>query len=215
MSAPAETDAPAVAAEGVHRSFGRREVLAGVDLRVLRGERVALCGPNGSGKSTLLRCILGAVMPSRGRVLVDGWAAGSIEARSRVGVTLSQDRSFYLRLTGWQNLLFFARLRHGSPRAARAEVERLVDELEIGDIAAKRVSRCSTGMIQQLGLARALLGAPSVLLLDEPTRSLDAGATNRLWAALERRSGVSVVIATHRAEDIEHCDRRYELAAQA
>jgi ABC-type multidrug transport system ATPase subunit len=198
---------------GLRRSYGKREVLAGIDLSVAAGERVALLGPNGSGKSTLLRCILGAVVPSSGSVLVDGLPAGSVEARGRIGATLSQDRSFYLRLSGRDNLLFFARLRTPTLRAAKAEVARIVDELEIGPIAAQRLSRCSTGMIQQLGVARALLGEPRVLLLDEPTRSLDAGAAARLWAALDRRREVAVVIATHREEDTTHCDRIHELAA--
>jgi ABC-type multidrug transport system ATPase subunit len=198
---------------GLRRSYGKREVLAGVDLSVAAGERVALLGPNGSGKSTLLRCILGAVDPSSGSVLVGGLPAGSVEARRLIGATLSQDRSFYLRLSGRDNLLFFARLRTPTLRAAKAEVARVVDELEIGAIAAQRLSRCSTGMIQQLGFARALLGEPPALLLDEPTRSLDAGAAARLWAALDRRPEVAVVIATHREEDTTHCDRVHELAA--
>lgn len=202
-----------IAIEGVHRSFGRREVLTGVDLAVQPGERVALRGPNGSGKSTLLRCVLGAVEPSAGTVTVGGFRAGSVEARELIGATLSQDRSFYLRLTGLKNLLFFARLRRPTLAEARADVDRVVEELELGEIAAKRVSRCSTGMVQQLGFARALLGEPSVLLLDEPTRSLDEGASKRLWAALERRPRVAVLIATHRHEDTDRCGRVHELAA--
>jgi ABC-2 type transport system ATP-binding protein len=198
---------------GLRRSYGKREVLAGIDLSVAAGERVALRGPNGSGKSTLLRCILGAIVPSSGTVLVGGLPAGSVEARHLIGATLSQDRSFYLRLSGRDNLLFFARLRTPTLRAAKAEVARVVDELEIGAIAAQRLSRCSTGMIQQLGFARALLGEPPALLLDEPTRSLDAGAAARLWAALDRRPEVAVVIATHRDEDTTHCHRIHELAA--
>jgi ABC-type multidrug transport system ATPase subunit len=197
---------------GLRRTFGDREVLNGVDLVVGPGERVALCGPNGSGKSTLLRCMLGVVDPTGGTVRIDGHVAGTAEARSRIGATLSQDRSFYLRLSGRDNLLFFARLRAASVRAARQDVARVVEELELSEIAAQRVARCSTGMIQQLGFARALLGAPSVVLLDEPTRSLDAAATARLWAALDRRPDVAVVIATHRDEDTAHCHRRHELA---
>jgi ABC-type multidrug transport system ATPase subunit len=196
----------------LRRSFGSREVLAGVDLSIAAGERVALLGANGSGKSTLLRCILGAVEPTSGTVLVGGEPAGSAAARLLIGATLSQDRSFYLRLSGRDNLLFFARLRTGTLRAAKAEVARVVEELEIEEIAARRLSRCSTGMVQQLGFARALLGAPRAVLLDEPTRSLDAGAAGRLWAALDRRPEVAVVIATHRDEDTTHCERVHELA---
>jgi ABC-type multidrug transport system ATPase subunit len=203
---------PAVDIAGVRRSFGGREILGGVSLQVAGGERVALRGANGSGKSTLLRCVLGSVVPSAGRVLVAGEPAGSPEARRLLGATLSQDRSFYLRLSGRDNLVFFARLRWPSVREARAQVDRLVEELEIADIVAKRMARCSTGMIQQVGLARALLGEPRVLLLDEPTRSLDEAAAERLWAALERRPDAAVLIATHREEDARRCDRVHALA---
>jgi ABC-type multidrug transport system ATPase subunit len=200
---------------GLRRSFQKREVLAGVDVTVAAGERVALRGPNGSGKSTLLRCILGAIEPNEGDVLVGGHRAGTVEARRLIGATLSQDRSFYLRLSGRDNLLFFARVRGVSLRAARVAVNAVVEELEVEEIARKRLSRCSTGMIQQLGFARSLLGDPPVLLLDEPTRSLDADAAERLWAALARRPAAAVVIATHREEDVTRCTRIHELSAPA
>ena len=134
-----------------------------------------------------------------------------MSARRRVGTSLSQERSFYLRLTGRENLMFFSRLRHERERQARRNVEAIIEELELEEIAAERVNRCSTGMVQQLSFARALLGDPSLLLLDEPTRSLDAAATARLWAALERRQRIAVLIATHRPDDLERCPTRLDL----
>ncbi len=147
-----------------------------LDLDVAAGERVALRGPNGSGKTTVIRCISGALVPTAGEIRVDGHDAGSWAANKLVGASLSQERSFYLRLSGRENLLFFAQLRHKTRARANQQVEAIVEELEIAHIAAKRLDRCSTGMLQQMALARALLGAPSVLVLDEPTRSLDEGA---------------------------------------
>jgi ABC-type multidrug transport system ATPase subunit len=190
---------------GVDRRFGEREVLRDVHVRLRAGERLAVTGPNGSGKTTLLRCISGTLTPSAGQVEVCGHRAGSLAARRRVGVSLSQERSFYLRLSGRNNLLFFARLRYRSERRARRAVEALIEELELAAIAAERVDRCSTGMVQQLALARALLGNPALLVLDEPTRSLDPEAADRMWSGLERRPETAVLIATHRAEDVDRC----------
>jgi ABC-type multidrug transport system ATPase subunit len=198
---------------GLDRRFGQREVLRDLHVRIGQGERLAVTGPNGSGKTTLLRCVSGTLMPSGGRVEVCGHVAGSVAARRRVGVSLSQERSFYLRLSGRNNLLFFARLRHRGEREARTATEALIDELELGTIAAERVDRCSTGMVQQLALARALLGSPALLVLDEPTRSLDPEAVERLWGAVDRRPGIALLIATHRSDDVDRCTERLDLGS--
>lgn len=197
--------------DGLTRRFGDRDVIHSLNLELREGERVAVCGPNGSGKTTVLRCIAGSVSPTRGRISIFGHPAGSREARRIVGVSLSQDRSFYLRLSGRENLLFAAGVR-GVPRPqARGRVAALEEELELTEILAQRVDRCSTGMIQQLAFARALVGMPSVLLLDEPTRSLDEQAYSRLWRAIDARPHVTVLVATHRQDDVVHCHRRLEL----
>lgn len=198
---------------GLSRSFGRQEIVRDLDLTVARGERVALRGPNGAGKTTILRCITGALVPTAGDVRIGGHAAGSQDARRLVGASLSQERSFYLRLTGSENLLFFAQLRHRRSADALAQVRALEEELEIEQIAAKRMDSCSTGMLQQVALARALLGNPQLFVLDEPTRSLDEGAKKRLWAAFDRRPDTAVVIATHLADDLDHCGRHVDLRA--
>jgi ABC-type multidrug transport system ATPase subunit len=202
---------PALVIDGLARRFGAREVVRSVTLEVPAGRRVALRGPNGSGKTTVLRCVAGTLAPSAGHVRVLGHEAGSIEARRLVGASFAQERSFYLRLTGRDNLLFYARLRSSSERAAQANVGALADELQIADFLSHRANGYSTGMIQQLGFARALLGSPSLLLLDEPTRSLDEDAVMRLWAALDRRPQTAVLIATHRRDDVERCDDELRL----
>jgi ABC-type multidrug transport system ATPase subunit len=181
-----------------------------LDLELHEGDRVALWGPNGSGKTTILRCAAGTLSPTAGEVRIRGWSAGSRRANELTGISLSQERSFHLRLTGHQNLLFFARLRFGW-RDAERRVREIEEELEVREIAMMRANACSSGMLQQLGLARALLGDPALVLLDEPTRSLDQAAIDRMWSALERRTSVAVVIATHLREDVERCGRRIDL----
>ena len=197
--------------EGLGRRFGRREVIRDLNLRLEQGERLALCGPNGSGKTTILRCIAGTVTPTAGRVAVFGQPAGSQKARHLVGVSLSQERSFYLRLSGRENLLFAAGARGISRVEALRRVAALEDELDLHAILAARVDRCSTGMVQQLAFARALIGDPAIALLDEPTRSLDTKAHDRLWAAIEDRDQLTLLIATHRDDDVGRCHRRIDL----
>jgi ABC-2 type transport system ATP-binding protein len=196
--------------ERLARSYGNHEVVRDLSLRVDPGERVAFWGPNGSGKTTALRCIAGTLTPTRGRITILDHEAGQLEARRLIGTSLSQERSFYLRLTGHANLVFFARLRTSSRRGAEAAVRALEEELELEDILAERVDRCSSGMVQQLAFARALLGEPPLILLDEPTRSLDRSARERIWAALESRSRSAVAIATHLDEDVERCGKRVD-----
>jgi ABC-type multidrug transport system ATPase subunit len=198
--------------EALCRRFGKLEVVRELDLTLDIGARVALSGPNGSGKTTILRCIAGTLSPTAGRIRIGGHAPGTPEAQRLIGVSLSQERSFYLRLSGRENLLFFARLRGYGHREAARRVARLSDELELEKILTQRVDRCSTGMVQQLAFARALVGDPALLLLDEPTRSLDRDAFGRLWAAVDRRPGITLLIATHNEEDLERCADRIALS---
>jgi ABC-type multidrug transport system ATPase subunit len=199
-------------AAAVTKSFDGRHVLGPLDLRLDAGERLALTGPNGAGKSTLLRCIAGTLAPCSGAITVAGHPAGTQAAKREIGATFAQERAFYLRLSGKENLLTFAMLRLPTARA-RAAVELVLGELELHDIAARRIDRCSSGMVQQVAIARALLGGPSLMLLDEPTRSLDDAAVERLWTALDRRPDMTLIVATHRREDVERCERHIALGA--
>jgi ABC-2 type transport system ATP-binding protein len=192
---------------GLARTFGSRTVLSDIDIHLGAGERLGLSGPNGSGKTTLLRCIAGSLFPTAGTIEIAGHPSGTIPARGAIGITVAHERAFYQRLSGRLNLLFFASLR-GRPRTS---TEAVIEELGI-DFADVRVDRCSSGMVQQLALARALLGDPRLLLLDEPTRSLDGPATDRLWAALSRRPSVGIVVASHRTDDLDRCNQRIDLS---
>jgi ABC-type multidrug transport system ATPase subunit len=204
---------PALATRGLTRRFGDVVALPPVDLELQRGDRLALRGPNGSGKTTLLRCLTGTLIPSGGEAWIGPHPAGTLAARELLGASLAVERSFYLRLTGRANLLLFARLRRLSARVGRAQVEALIDELELAEIAARRLDACSTGMVQQVAFARSLLGDPQLLLLDEPTRSLDRDAIDRLWGALDRRPELAVIVASHRPDDASNCGRALELGS--
>ena len=199
---------PILDVTGLNRGFGSRTVLRDVDVRLGPGDRVGVSGPNGSGKTTLLRCIAGSLTPSSGMIEVAGHPAGSLPARAAIGVTVAHEKAFYQRLSGRRNLIFYASLRGDAPRA---RAESVIEELEL-DFASERVDRYSSGMVQQLSIARALLGDPQLLLLDEPTRSLDAAAVERLWAAISRRRSTAVVIASHQEDDLDRCGQRVDLS---
>ncbi|HSP36895.1 MAG TPA: ATP-binding cassette domain-containing protein [Frankiaceae bacterium] len=192
------------------RHFGKQPVFSGLDLDLAAGEHLFLGGPNGSGKTTLLRCLAGTLALTSGSGTVAGWPIGSRAARARVGVCLNPEQALYPRLSGHDNLTCAARLRLPS-----AQVDEAVDaaqrELAITHFAGTRVQGYSSGMRARVSMARALLGEPELLLLDEPTRSLDAEGCDRLWAAIERRS-VACVIASHSGADREHCERMLDIS---
>ena len=175
---------PILQIDALNHRFGQHAVLTDFDLEAAAGEKIAIRGPNGSGKTTLLRCIAGTIIATAGNIRVAGHEAGSLDARRITGVSLSQERSFYLRLSGRENLLLFARLNGLGKGAAAERVDEIADELELSEIVDQRADRCSSGQLQQLAFARALVGNPELVLLDEPTRSLDVEARARLWTAL-------------------------------
>ena len=197
---------PVVELASVSRSFGLRPALADVSLTVCAGDVHALLGPNGAGKTTLLRILAGLIVPTEGSVGVLG-RDGTCENRAlreRIGLVPSGDRSFYLRLSGLENLAFFGRL-HGLRR--RRAVARALEALEVvglGEAARVRVGEYSHGMQKRLSVARALLTEPAVLLVDEATHDLDPEGAERirnLIAALAAR-GTAVLWATQRVDEI-------------
>jgi ABC-2 type transport system ATP-binding protein len=189
-------------ARGVSRRFGRDLALAPTDLVVGGGEVVALVGPNGAGKSTLLALLAGALEPSEGAVdraedVRIGWAP--------------QRPAFYGRLTPRENLELFARLEDEADPDAAAT--RLLRAFELPD-SGRAAGALSVGNRQRLNLAIALLGSPRVLLLDEPTASLDPAQRQRLWERVEavREEGGAIVFATQNLEEVAgHADRVVKL----
>ena len=211
---PAGDADPAIEVRGLTRRFGARTILDRIDLRVAVGERTGIWGSNGSGKTTLLRCLAGTLAPSAGHAMVLGHPPGSPGARRALGVCLGQERAFYGRLSGRENLLFAARLRMG-PRSAALAVDTICEELALGSFAERPVERCSSGMRARLAVGRALLGRPELILLDEPTRSLDDPASQLVWAALDRRPGLTVVLASPRRDDLAWCSRVVDMTGMA
>jgi ABC-type multidrug transport system ATPase subunit len=189
---------PLLAARGVGRRFGDQTALEPTTLEIWDAEVVALLGPNGAGKSTLLALLAGGLDPT--------W--GEIECRAgvRIGWT-PQSPAHYGRLSPRENLELFAELE-GEPDAAGA-AGRLLAEFGLPDVP-EPSARLSVGNRQRLNLAISMLGSPDVLLLDEPTASLDPPQRRRLWksAVQYKERGGAVVFATQNHEELEgHADR--------
>ena len=185
----------------LHKRYGDVQALAGVDLAVATGEVVALLGPNGAGKSTLLRILATTVLPDDGEASVAGHRVDvdAAAARRSAGVAFGDERAWYGRLTGRQNLEFFGAL-HGLARSvARARAVELLDTVGLGDAAERRANTYSAGMRARLSLARTLLADPPVLLLDEATRALDplAAVDVRARVTALAAAGKAVLFATH------------------
>ncbi len=202
-------DDPAIPVEavGIGRRFGKTVALDNVTLRIQRGSIHALLGPNGAGKTTLLRVLTGLVDPDQGdvRLMGIGWSGGtSRQVRRLFGLVPSGDRTFYLRLSGLENLVFFGRMYGLSRRQAIARAREVLESVELTDAANVTVGVYSHGMQKRLSLARAFLLSPPILFVDEATHDLDpeASARARDLVAAAAGSGTAVVWATQRVDEI-------------
>ncbi len=188
--------------------------LRGVNLEVRAGECVGILGPNGAGKTTLLKVIGGLLYPSEGSVAVGGYdtCRDNPAVRRQVGFVLNEERSFYWRMTGMQNLEFFGALDNLANPYLRRRATELLELVGLNYAAGSRVSDYSCGMRQRLAIARGLLAEPAVLILDEPTKSLDPLGAASLRSLISRELhagfGKTLVIATHHiAEAMELCEK--------
>lgn len=196
----------------------RVKALSNVNLDAWQGEMMALLGPNGAGKTTLIKILCGLVTPEEGEALVLGRTVTGGAAASRlVGLVHGEERSFYWRLTARENLQFYARLHGMTGRTMNIRVDELLEKVDLRRDAQRRFGDFSSGMRQRMAIARALLADPPLVLMDEPTRSLDPVSAARLrrWIrddlhGCERKT---ILLATHNLREAETlCDRVAVLA---
>ena len=203
-----EGAAPVIDVRNIHKRFGNKEVVAGVSLRVARGEIFGFLGPNGSGKTTSIRMMCGLLTPDAGSGTCLGYdiRRDAAAIKRRVGY-MTQRFSFWDDLTIRENLDFTARVYQMQDR--RGAVDRALSDLGLSSRSGQLTGTLSGGWKQRLALAACMLHQPRVLLLDEPTAGVDPNARRQFWDELHRLAaeGVSVLVSTHYMDEAERCHK--------
>jgi ABC-2 type transport system ATP-binding protein len=184
----------------------------GVDLQIERGEIFGLLGPNGAGKSTTIRMLCTLLEPTSGTAQVNGFdiVTHANDVRRSLGTVLAGERSIYWKLTGRENLEYFAALYHIPPAIAKKRVDELIGRMELKDRSNELVEKYSTGMRQRIAIAKALLARPPILLLDEPTLGLDPQAARRVRELIAelKQEGHTILLTTHYMEEADQLSDR-------
>ena len=203
-------------AKNVKKSYNNREILKGVDLEIRDGEFVSIMGESGSGKSTLLSILSGNASPDEGKVTFDGFViSGASEKelakwrRTDLGFVY-QSLNLISTLSAEDNILLPLYLAHEDIRAGREYMLKLAERMNISHLLSSMPESMSGGERQRVAIARALIHHPKILLLDEPTGSLDSKSTTEvleLISELHKEMGVAIVQVTHSLEAAQYADR--------
>ncbi|MCC7409588.1 MAG: ABC transporter ATP-binding protein [Phycisphaeraceae bacterium] len=217
-------DGPAVMVEGMTKVFpGRRKkgevrAVEGVSLRIERGEIFGLLGPNGAGKTTTLRMIAGLLRPTAGRAMVEGMDVAQEGERVRGVIGLvPEDAGLHVKHSVWEELVYFGALYGLRKREVVERAGPVIERLELGAYAEKRIGTLSRGTRQKVHLVRALIHRPRVLLLDEPTAGLDPLIAMESWKLLRelvKERGMTVVISSHHLEEVQNLCGRIAILKQ-
>ncbi len=215
------TNASAINVKDLHKSFGSKQVLKGIDLEVARGDALVVIGGSGSGKSVLLKCILGLQPPDCGSVLIDGEETAKWHGRRRERLMqkfgmLFQGGALFDSLPVWQNITFALK---GIKKQEAIEVatEKLQKVGLSADVAFLRPAELSGGMQKRVSLARAITGQPEIIFFDEPTTGLDpimADVINELIVSITRELGVTTVTITHDMSSVRKIASRVAMIYQ-
>lgn len=189
--------------QNLYKSFGKKQILKDVSFEIDEGDILAFIGPNGSGKTTTIKLILGLQNIDKGKVTINGFDVKKdfVKSIEKVGAIV-ENPDTYMYLTGWQNLKLTANLYKDVSDEKIKEIVKLVDlEGRIND----KVSKYSLGMRQRLGIARALINEPNVLILDEPTNGLDPEGIKDLRNLLKKlaKEGMGILISSHNLAELE------------
>jgi ABC-2 type transport system ATP-binding protein len=192
--------------EGLTKRFGATVAVDGLDLEIAAGQVYGLLGPNGAGKTTTIRMLLGLIAPTSGRAWLLGRPLPDPRVVAETGSVI-EEPAFYPWLSGRANLQVLAKTRGGCPAK---EISRVLDVVGLSEVATRKVKAYSQGMRQRLGLAAAMLGRPDLLIIDEPTNSLDPAGIRGIREVLRGLAdqGATVFLSSHLLAEVEQvCDR--------
>lgn len=196
--------------------FQKRYITAlkDVTFQLKCGELLCLLGSNGAGKSTLIKILCSLILPTAGKAFINGHdiSKNGEKVRKSIGYVVCDERSFYWRLSGRQNLEFFASLYHLAGKHIKQRIDELLKLIDLEDAADRIFKNYSSGMKQKLAIARGLLHEPDILFLDEPSKSLDPAAAQNLQNFIKQKiiteQGKTVILATHNLQEAAALNHR-------
>jgi ABC-2 type transport system ATP-binding protein len=196
----------------VHSRPKAIQALKGIHLDIFQGEVFGLLGPNGAGKTTLIKCLTTLLLPTSGSIRVNGYDVARDEnhVRASIGCMLMGERGLYWKLTGRENLDFFGALYHIPPKARKRRTNEVIELLKLGEIVDRAVETYSSGQKMKLAFARSLINQAPLLVLDEPTNTLDVPTARELRSIVRNlnKQGHTVIYTTHQMTEAEElCDR--------
>jgi len=196
-----------IEAEGLTKAFGKVRALNGLSLTVPTGQAVAILGPNGAGKTTFIRMVATLLRPDSGTLRVGGCdvVKEPMAVRRMIGLA-GQSAAVEEMMTGRENLTMVARLYGQGKKEAAASAKRILEQMDLTDAGGRMVKGYSGGMRRRLDLGASLVGAPRLLLLDEPTTGLDPGSRNEVWDAIREMGagGTDVLLTTQYLDEADH-----------
>lgn len=196
----------AIEASGIEKSFGKKKVLKGINLKINKGSIHAILGPNGSGKTTLIKVLSTLLKADAGHIKVAGHDVARDPDKVRDTISLTgQNASVDEELTGYENLYLFARLLHYPTAEAKQRANELLSAFDLRDAANKLVKTYSGGMRRRLDIAASIVKVSEILFLDEPTTGLDPRSRNSLWLIIKSlaRRGTTILLTTQYLEEAE------------
>ena len=198
---------PILCADGIYHCYAEQPVLQGISFSVNEGEIFGLLGPSGAGKTTLIRILTGQLVQTGGVAALMGQDTRHLTGHTRRSIGAMMDNlGLYDRFSVWENLAFYAQLY----RAPKSRIDDLLQECGLYQARRTQTARLSKGMRGRLALARALLGGPRLLFLDEPTAGLDPGNAKKMWDLLQgaRNQGLTIFLTTHNMVEAQQlCSR--------
>lgn len=194
--------------ENLNKSYDKQKILSNINFSLINGEIIGLIGPSGAGKSTMIKTMLGMEKADSGTALVLGVTMPNRKILGDIGY-MAQSDALYESLTGFENLKFFAQMKGLDKSTLDKELYHVAEIVDLTEHLKKYVSNYSGGMKRRLSLAIALLGNPSLLILDEPTVGIDPSLRKKIWKELHhlKNKGVGILVTTHVMDEAELTDK--------